>query len=131
MIVIVYLKRQTNCFLQRLLSAWRDKFSENASEKRQNTYINGLKVFEHKYVKPDGFVSSFESFIEYLAANPSEYSQNRHWRSIYYHCSPCHFPYEKITHLETIDDEYNQIWEDIDYPAPSLRGILWQKLNSM
>ena len=107
---------------KRLLSAWRDKFSVNASPKRQQIYLPAIKVFEERYEVPHGFVSSFEAFIEYLAANPSEYSQNRHWRSIYYHCSPCHFPYTRILHLESVDDEYPQIWKDLDYPPPTMRG---------
>ena len=63
-------------YFKRLLSAWRDKFSKNASPKRQNAYLPAIKVFEHKYSVPQGFVSSFEAFIEYLAANPNEYSQD-------------------------------------------------------
>jgi hypothetical protein len=66
-----------------LLSAWHDKFSKKASASRQQSYLDALKVFEQKYEVKDEYVTSFEAFIELIAANPSDYLHNRHWRTIY------------------------------------------------
>ncbi|CAG5083136.1 Oidioi.mRNA.OKI2018_I69.PAR.g10289.t1.cds [Oikopleura dioica] len=105
---------------ERVLSAWRDKFSSSASESRQDLYKASINVFEEEPA-PDGYVSSFPAFVNHLAANPSEFTRNRHWRSTYYHCSPCHFPYELITHLETIDEDFPRVWEELGHEMPKMK----------
>lgn len=106
---------------ERVLSAWRDKFSSSASESRQELYKSSIDLFEEDGSIPDGYVSSFPAFVNHLAANPSEYTRNRHWRSTYYHCSPCHFPYEIITHLETIDEDFPNVWQALGHDMPHLK----------
>ena len=105
---------------ERVLSAWRDKFSSSASESRQDLYKASIDVFQEE-AAPDGYVSSFPAFVNHLAANPSEFTRNRHWRSTYYHCSPCHFPYELITHLETIDEDFPRVWEELGHEMPKMK----------
>lgn len=104
----------------RLLSAWRDKFATNASPSRQKIFLPAMDIFDHPI--PDGFVRSFESFIEYLGANPSVFAQNRHWQPIYYLCSPCHFKYSMTTQLENIDDDFEKVFDKLNMDAPDLRG---------
>ena len=107
----------------RLLSAWRDKFSTQASPSRQNIFIPAMDVFKSESDEiPNGFVRSFESFIEYLASNPSVFAQNRHWQSIYYQCSPCHFDYDMIVQLENIDTDFDAVWNGIGFDSPNIKG---------
>ena len=116
-------------------------FSTHASASRQRPFLPAMDVFKN-HTTPDGFVRSFEAFAEYLASNPSTFVQNRHWQSIYYHCrwkvnkygifwtvpcwplkSPCHFNYDLIVHLETIGDDFHEVWKRLDFtPSPSLSG---------
>lgn len=120
----------------RILSAWRDKFSTHASPTRQRPFLAAMDVFgvgvSYFYQKsltlqnnttPDGFVRSFEAFAEYLASNPSTFVQNRHWQSIYYHCSPCHFAYDLIVHLESINEDFDEVWKRVEYTPPHIQGI--------
>ena len=46
---------------------------------------------------------------------------NRHWRTITNLCNPCHFTYDLILHLETIDKEYDFAWETIGVDPPRMR----------
>ena len=65
---------------QRLLSAWRDKFNVNHNPERQSYFLPSIKIFEGPYSIPEDFSSSFEAFIQFRAANPSDFTHNRHWR---------------------------------------------------
>jgi hypothetical protein len=95
---------------ERILSAWRDKFHSSASTERQEQFKPSINIFEEAEIPiPKGYVSSFPAFVNHLAVNPSEFTRNRHWKSTYYHCNPCHFPYEVITHLETIDKDFPEL----------------------
>jgi len=105
---------------ERILSAWRDKFHSSASKQRQEFFKPSIDIFEEGKI-PNEYVSSFPAFVNHLAANPSEFTRNRHWRSTYFHCSPCHFPYEVITHLETIDEDFPEVWERLGHEMPHMR----------
>ena len=107
---------------ERILSAWRDKFHSSASSERQDQFKPSIDLFEEGEGQiPKGYVSSFPAFVNHLAANPSEFTRNRHWKSTYFHCSPCHFPYELITHLETIDEDFPKVWKRIGHEMPHMR----------
>lgn len=107
---------------ERILSAWRDKFHSSASAERQEQFKPSIDIFEEAEIPiPNGYVSSFPAFVNHLAANPSEFTRNRHWRSTYYHCSPCHFPYEVITHLETIDEDFPEVWKRVGHEMPHMK----------
>jgi len=66
---------------QRLVSAWRDKFNKNINPRRQGFFLPSIRTFETGYEFDDKYSCSFEAFISYRAANPSEFCNNRHWRS--------------------------------------------------
>jgi hypothetical protein len=107
---------------ERIVSAWRDKFHSSASTERQEQFKPSIDIFEEAEIPiPSGYVSSFPAFVNHLAANPSEFTRNRHWRSTYYHCSPCHFPYEVITHLETIDEDFPEVWKRVGHEMPHMK----------
>ena len=61
------------------------------------------------------------AFAQFRAANPSDFVHNRHWRTITNLCNPCHFTYDLILHLETIDKEYDFAWETIGVDPPRMR----------
>ncbi|CAG5102357.1 Oidioi.mRNA.OKI2018_I69.chr1.g262.t2.cds [Oikopleura dioica] len=106
---------------QRLVSAWRDKFHVKHNPRRQGYFLPSIRVFEGPYEKPEQFSCSFEAFASSRAANPSEFVNNRHWRTVHWECSPCHFEYDLILHLEDVDLEYDYAWEKIADIKPVLR----------
>ena len=111
----------------RLYSAWNDKFrtflledgrvdfkmdKNNFAHRNDHVklyhdvYYPAIKMFEDPENPPDFTRNvTFEAFTEYLAANPSQASYNWHWRSFFWHCSPCQFRYNYITHLEDSVEE--------------------------
>ncbi|CBY23652.1 unnamed protein product [Oikopleura dioica] len=107
---------------QRLVSAWRDKFNKNINPRRQGFFLPSIRTFETGYEFDDKYSCSFEAFISYRAANPSEFCNNRHWRSVYWECSFCHFNYDMILHLEEVHKEYDYVWEKIGPIKPVMEG---------
>ena len=141
----------------RLHSAFNDKMrndsrhSEWISEAKP-TYFQAISPFNTNYPPDDKFHKfSFNAFISYIDANPSE--KNRigsyrkpllkpsksisvvelrrsiavfttfliddeqvksdwHWRSQYWHCSPCQFNYKYITHLQNSAEESNWLFRE-------------------
>ena len=111
----------------RLYSAWNDKFrtflneagkvdfkvdANNFAHRKEHVrlyhevYYPGIQLFEDSQNPPDYMRNvTFEAFVEYLVANPSQSSYNWHWRSFFWHCSPCHFKYNYVTHLEDSEEE--------------------------
>ena len=106
-----------------MLSAWRDKFLSIHSPKRQGYFLPSIAHFEDESLIPKGYGSSFEAFAQFRAANPSDYVHNRHWRTVTNLCNPCHFNYDMILHLETIDKEYDWAWKQIgENQKPEIRS---------
>ena len=95
--------------LERILSAYRDKFTQ---------YNKYTKYFQHKYGKfiikkyrknankvslARGHDVRFEEFVNYITDRPSNKEFNPHWAQYYRLCHPCKITYDFIGKMETLD----------------------------
>lgn len=120
--------------LERLLSAYRDKFESKTSsadffhERMGRRIIKAFRKDATEEALRKGDDVTFLEFLKYML-HPSEslkyesgQSYNEHWEPIHRLCNPCHIPYDYIGIYEDIVEESNVILKDvgageIKYPA--------------
>ena len=87
----------------RLHSAFNDKLRKDGKHKEWITsYLPAIQPFMDTFPTDNGdhHAASFNAFAAYVTANPSDVSNDWHWKTEFWHCSPCQFNYKYITHLE-------------------------------
>ena len=88
--------------MERLLSAYLDKFSDSAKDL-------AFKKVWGKHVVPDttmsqtNFSISFEDFLHFLSGTHRIWQE--HWERFYQLCHPCYVDYDFIGHFENLGDE--------------------------
>ncbi|KAK3610208.1 hypothetical protein CHS0354_038848 [Potamilus streckersoni] len=97
--------------MERLLSAYINKFTENETEFYENY---GRKIIKHYRVSPNvksiekGHDVKFEEFLRYITDKSVWGNNHEHWIQYERLCHPCHVQYDVIGKMESID-------EDTDY----------------
>ncbi|XP_078681479.1 carbohydrate sulfotransferase 10-like [Branchiostoma floridae x Branchiostoma belcheri] len=100
--------------LERLASAWQDKFiyapSEFWRKKYQSMTDTISKNSSNKQVTPEGTgqrypTVPFTAFIKAVGTNKTEW-QDPHWDLISDLCAPCLINYDFIVHTDTIAEDY-------------------------
>ncbi|CAL4107850.1 unnamed protein product, partial [Meganyctiphanes norvegica] len=95
--------------LQRLVSAYRDKFRDGRKGWEEREFTELID----KYL-PERRGSTDITFPEFLRIIVGEQKMgvdaNGHWRSYYKNCSPCTLPYDYIMQLETHDEDLEYIF---------------------
>ncbi|XP_066971402.1 carbohydrate sulfotransferase 10-like isoform X2 [Macrobrachium rosenbergii] len=111
---------------QRILSAYRDKFLDRSEREKFRKFkeLYGLSIIaKHRNSKqPTEYrdVPTFWEFVQYLISTPV-WEYNEHWRPYYLTCTPCHYHYDFILHLETLQDDSEYLVNATGFPelAPS------------
>ncbi|XP_040267515.1 carbohydrate sulfotransferase 14 [Bufo bufo] len=103
--------------LERLLSAYRNKFGE--IKEYQQRY--GLEIVRRYRQDPAAASSkgddvTFSEFLRYLLDEDAE-KMNEHWMPIYNLCQPCAVPYDFIGSYERLGEDANQVLEAIGAPS--------------
>ena len=117
--------------IERLFSAWHNKFSLN--HKYVKKYINKYsRKIPKNYKTPPGMACSFQDFIDYWLLEMERYAEysdkykdpnilynkimqsfDHHWRPILWQCLPCNTNFNYISKLETIDRDSNLILKEV------------------
>ena len=104
--------------LERLLSAYRNKFTQKGGVYFQERY--GRKIIKRYRENPSaeslerGHDVQFNEFVQYLLDpdTPVE-SFNEHWATISSLCFPCHIAYDFIGKYETLDDDVTLLLKEM------------------
>ncbi|KAH3819739.1 hypothetical protein DPMN_121482, partial [Dreissena polymorpha] len=98
--------------LERLLSAYRNKFLQNGNEYFKDRF--GRKIIKQYRNNASamslekGHDVRFEEFVEYFVDPKTQGQQyNEHWAPFFDLCHPCHMKYNFIGKYETLDDDVN------------------------
>ncbi|KAM4013659.1 carbohydrate sulfotransferase 14 isoform 2-T2 [Anomaloglossus baeobatrachus] len=103
--------------LERLLSAYRNKFGE--IKEYQQRY--GQEIVR-RYRQPEAAAASkgddvtFPEFLQYLLDEDEE-KMNEHWMPIYQLCQPCAVPYDFIGTYERLREDANRVLDAINAPG--------------
>ncbi|XP_050720141.1 carbohydrate sulfotransferase 11-like [Eriocheir sinensis] len=95
---------------QRILSAYRDKLMNRWEKfqfnKFQNEYAKAIirEYRRHPQSKQYEDVPTFGEFVDYLIATPV-WKYNEHWLPYYLTCTPCHYRYDIIMHLDSLSQD--------------------------
>ncbi|KAG0725799.1 Carbohydrate sulfotransferase 14 [Chionoecetes opilio] len=96
--------------LDRLVSAYRDKFHDGAPMPSSNSFSqSALKELQRRGER--GNVSfTFTEFLTHVLKEQSRDGlKNIHWRNYYRTCSPCALPYDFIMNTETFSEDLKYI----------------------
>jgi len=100
--------------LERLTSAYRQKFGGGHNIICQNTFCQTGLLVDGKLVKKGDNISvSFTEFLEHILTR-----ENNHWNTYNHLCSPCHFKYDYIMHSETMDEDFLYILQKAGLSIP-------------
>jgi len=99
--------------LERLLSAYRNKFYQNYSSSQYFRVRYGTNIIKKYRTHPSneslqfGHDVTFTEFVKYLVdpQTTSKTHYNEHWRPMMELCSPCHIHYDVIGKYETLLDD--------------------------
>ena len=90
--------------LQRLLSAYKDKFigkGMRVSKTARNAIVQSYRPQD--YIRDsEGNLVSFPEFIKYFS---DDVQRDQHWRQYEKLCHPCVMNYDFIGHLETLEED--------------------------
>merc|ERR1712157_548983 len=105
--------------IERLYSAWADKFFMHEAKKTFHDQYLPLIGKKYDHLKTESYACSFPDFIRYWIDSTKKYGQKRfdnHWKSQEYGCLPCNHKFDYIVKLETSD-----------YDNPALMKILYPR----
>ena len=60
---------------------------------------------------PNDLLVSFNAFLAFVASNQNDTTSEWHWKTEYWHCSPCLFKYKYISHLENANHESDWLFK--------------------
>ncbi|KAM9293910.1 carbohydrate sulfotransferase 14 [Gastrophryne carolinensis] len=101
--------------LERLLSAYRNKFGE-IREYQQRYGMEIVKRYRKEPGASKGDDVTFSEFLLYLLDEDVE-KMNEHWMPIYNLCQPCAMPYDFIGSYEHLQEDANTVLEAIGAPG--------------
>lgn len=101
--------------LERLLSAYRNKFGE-IKEYQQRYGQDIIRRYRKNPAASKGDDVTFSEFLQYLVDEDEE-KMNEHWMPIYNLCQPCAVPYDFIGSYERLREDANQVLETINAPT--------------
>lgn len=101
--------------LERLLSAYRNKFGE-IKEYQQRYGQEIIRRYRKNPAASKGDDVTFSEFLQYLVDEDEE-KMNEHWMPIYNLCQPCAVPYDFIGSYERLREDANQVLETINAPT--------------
>ncbi len=91
--------------LDRLLSAYRNKFGEHFAEFERDYGVYIVKHFRSNPPEdPKGNDVTFSEFLAYVSQTPKE-RMNEHWSRYVDLCQPCHVGYDFIGYYERFDED--------------------------
>ena len=96
--------------MERLFSCYLDKVVQNKHKslkhfRREILRKGRFKSSEESDVFLDGFVPTFEEFLNYILETPS-FSFSSHWEPFWKQCHPCQVNYDVIGKLETAEEDF-------------------------
>ncbi|KAK3610209.1 hypothetical protein CHS0354_038849 [Potamilus streckersoni] len=100
--------------MERLLSAYLNKFTENEIEFYEKY---GRKIIKHYRASPSeesiqkGHDVTFEEFLLYLTDNSVWGYNHEHWLQYETLCHPCHVEYDVIGKMESMDEDMSYLVE--------------------
>ena len=115
---------------QRIYSAWSDKFVSCRENTVTQTFYKQFWQYEKSILRFDdknyseqeislifkrqnNVTIPFRDFVKWLIDNDSNYKANPHWRPMYQLTSPCLVEYDFISHLETIEADFEFVLEKL------------------
>ncbi|CAN9505835.1 unnamed protein product [Ophioblennius macclurei] len=120
----------------RLISAYRNKFELRNEDFYQRFAKVMLRRYANQPTPPDtvdeafavGVHPMFSQFIQYLLDPQTEKDGpfNEHWRQVYRLCHPCQIQYDFVGHLETLEEDAEQLLRQlrvdnvVEFPATQL-----------
>ena len=109
--------------IERLYSAWADKFFMHEAKKSFHDKYLPLIGKKYDHLKTESYACSFPDFIRYWIDSTNQWGQKRfdnHWKSQEYGCLPCNHKFDYIVKLETSN-----------YDNPALMKILYPNAKTV
>lgn len=117
--------------VERLYSAWRDKFRTEKPQNIQAWYIKfHLDKFPKQYenYKPDSMSISWPDFVNYWLQNyQTETKFDHHWHTTIWTCLPCSYDFQYIVKTETADTD-SELIIDLIFPHLSAESKKLMKI---
>ena len=119
--------------LERILSAYRNKFENHPISKSLSGVFDKDKIEMIKINRPDVYrkwersgrtlevFPTFNEFIHYLGSH-SYYDLDPHFRPLQYICHPCVFHYDFYANLKLMPAEFDHLFEKFNIPQDSFRN---------
>ncbi|XP_018021385.1 carbohydrate sulfotransferase 14-like [Hyalella azteca] len=114
--------------MERILSAYRDKFEANSNEAQvfsriygplMLNFINKTATYLEKSMKMS---IAFSDMLEYLSISPPENDQE-HWKPLYHICHPCTIDYQYIGEFNSLAQDGKEIFnrvlgsDNVEFPS--------------
>ncbi|XP_070566136.1 carbohydrate sulfotransferase 11-like [Ptychodera flava] len=93
--------------LERLLSAYRDKFEIIPDPIIDSAYGKQIRKFGGKISDGNNGTISFADFVQYLVTHRQGFGANHHWQTYEEICRPCEIEYDIIGKYETLTRDAN------------------------
>ena len=91
--------------MERLLSAYKDKFSEKSKDPRfkKNWSKYVVKFMKNENTSRTDFNITFRDFLGFVGSDQVVWQE--HWNLVYKLCQPCAVDYDFIGHFEDLEEE--------------------------
>ncbi|MEE6492855.1 hypothetical protein FKM82_016652 [Ascaphus truei] len=99
--------------LQRLVSAYRDKFL-HAEPYYSTTFADMIKAKVGKKLNSTGNVT-FEEFVRYIIQENPRY-RDTHWKPMFHLCDPCNIQYDIVGKFETMKQDADYVLKTVGAP---------------
>jgi len=119
--------------LERILSAYRNKFENHPISKNVSGVFDEAKIEMIKVNRPEVYTKweksgrtlkvfpTFNEYIRYLGSH-SYYKLNPHFRPLQYICHPCVFHYDFYANLKLMPAEFDRLFEKFNIPQDSFKN---------
>ena len=119
--------------LERILSAYRNKFEKHSISKNVSGIFDPDKIEMIKANRPEVYAKweksgrtlkvwpTFNEFIRYLGSH-NYYDLDPHFRPLQYICHPCVFHYDFYANLKLMPAEFDHLFEKFNIPQDSFRN---------
>ncbi|KAK3589486.1 hypothetical protein CHS0354_030609 [Potamilus streckersoni] len=100
--------------LERLLSAYRNKFLQNSTYFHQRfgkKIVRQFRILPSKQSIETGSDVKFDEFIKYIMDPETRNQYNEHWDKFTSLCDPCTIPYDFIGKYETFNNDIQSLLE--------------------
>ncbi|OCT64815.1 carbohydrate sulfotransferase 9 [Xenopus laevis] len=100
--------------LERLVSAYRDKFLHDDTTFYSRSFSNLIKKVVRRNVNSPGRIS-FEEFVRFIVSENPNY-RDSHWKPMLELCDPCNIHYDIVGKFETIKEDAAYVLRSIRAP---------------